>query len=172
MSTYARGKFLLQFYENVAPNPSGYGEGLTYIGSTNITTGANGQATFGLTLPVGIAPGKYLSATATDSANTTWEFGLDATLVAPPSCSISLAGAQTILVTNPVTHVVTTNNVPPTLTASWPTNPPGFVLQWATNLSPPAVWSAATNTVSTNGTAWSVTSVPGGLMSFYRLILR
>jgi titin len=172
MSTYADGKFLIQFYENVAPNPSGYGEGLTYIGSTNITTGANGQATFSLTFPVGVAPGNYLSATATDSANTTWEFGLDATLVASPSCSIILLGAQTILVTNPVTHAVTTNHVPPTMTASWPTNPPGFVLQWATNLTPPTLWSAATNRISTNGTAWSITSVPSGLMSFYRLILQ
>lgn len=172
MSTYAHGKFMIQFYENLAPDPTGYGEGLTYLGSTNITTGADGQVTFGLTLPVGVAPGKYLSATATDSANTTWEFGLDATLVAPPSCSIILSGGQTILVTNPVTHVVTTNNVPLTITASWPTNPPGFVLQWATNLTPPAVWSAATNTVSTNGTGWSITSVPSGLMSFYRLLFQ
>jgi len=56
MSTYAHGQFLIQFYENVAPNmstPPGYGEGLTYLGSTNITTGANGQATFCLTRPAG-----------------------------------------------------------------------------------------------------------------------
>src|SRR5208283_995908 len=28
LSTYANGKFLIQFYENVAPDPTGYGEGL------------------------------------------------------------------------------------------------------------------------------------------------
>jgi titin len=169
MNTYAHGQFLIQFYENTAPNPSGYGEGLACIGSTNITTGANGQATFGLTLPVGVAPGKYLSATATDSANTTWEFGLDATVVAPPSFSITLSGARTILATNAVTHVVTTNIVPPAITASWPANPPGFVLQCATNLTPPVLWSAATNTVATNGAALSITSVLTGWMTFYRL---
>ena len=84
MSTYAHGQFLIQFYENVSPNmstPPGYGEGLTYLGSTNITTGANGQTSFVLSLPVGVATGAYLSATATDSANTTWEFGLDATVI-------------------------------------------------------------------------------------------
>ena len=84
MSTYAHGQFLIQFYENVSPNlstPPGYGEGFDILGSTNITTGANGQASFVLSLPVGVAPGNYLSATATDSANTTWEFGADATVV-------------------------------------------------------------------------------------------
>jgi len=172
MSTYANGKFLVQIYENVAPNPSGYGEGLIYITSTNITTGANGQASFILSLPFGIPPGKYLSATATDSANTTWEFGLDATVVSPPSFSISQSGPQTILVTNPVTHVVTTNNVPPTITALWPTNPAGFVLLCATNLSLPVVWSHATNAVSTNGAVSSITVIPSGFMSFYRLLFQ
>jgi titin len=172
MSSYANGQFLIQFYENVAPNPSGYGEGLIYIGSTNITTGANGQATFVLALPLGIPPGRYLSATATDSANTTWGFGLDATVVAPPSLSISQSGAQTILVTNPVTHVVTTNTAPPMITASWPTNPAGFVLLCATNLTSPVAWSAATNTVSTNGANWSISVVPSGWMSFYRLLFQ
>jgi len=172
MSTYARGQFLIQFYENPVPDPSGYGEGLTYIGSTNITTGANGQAAFALALPVDVAPGAYLSATATDRANTTWEFGLDEAVAASPSLSISLSGAQTILVTNPVTHVVTTNSLPATVTASWPANPPGFVLQCATNLTPPAAWSAATNTVSTNGTVLSTTAIPIGLASFYRLLFQ
>jgi titin len=169
MSTYANGKFLVQIYENMAPNPSGYGEGLIYLGSTNITTGANGQASFILSFPFGIPPGKYLSATATDSANTTWEFGLDATVVSPPSFSLSQTGPQTILVTNPVTHVVTTNNVPPAITALWPTNPAGFVLLCATNLSLPVGWSNATNAISTNGAAASITVVPGGFISFYRL---
>jgi titin len=155
MSTYANGHFLIQFYENMAPNPSGYGEGLIYIGSTNITTGANGQASFVLTLPVGIPPGRYVSATATDSANTTWEFGLNATMAAAPSISI-----------------VTTKSVPPAITASWPTNPPGFVLLCATNLTPPVAWSVATNTISTNGADWTVTITPSGLMSFYRLLFQ
>ncbi len=65
--------FLLQFYDDAAPNPTGYGEGLTYLGSTNVTTSAAGLANFVLTLPVGVPAGSYLSATATDSTNTTWD---------------------------------------------------------------------------------------------------
>jgi titin len=172
MSSYANGRFLVQIYENMAPNPSGYGEGLIWLGSTNITTGDNGQASFVLILPLGISPGKYLSATATDSAGTTWEFGLDATVVSPPLFSISQTGPKTFLITNSVTHIVTTNHVPPKITASWPTTPAGYVLLCATNLSLPVAWSAATNAVSTNGTSFSITSIPGGLISFYRLLFQ
>jgi len=175
MNTSANSQFLVQIYENAAPNIStlpGYGEGLIYITSTNITTDASGQASFVIALPVGIPPGKYLSATATDSANTTWEFGLDTTVVPLPSFSIGQAGPQTILVTNMVTHVVTTNIVPPTITALWPTNSAGFVLQSATNLSPPVAWFAATNVPSTNGTNWNFSLVPGGTISFYRLLFQ
>ena len=169
MTNYASGPFLIQFYANVTPNPSGYGEGMTCLGSTNITGGA---AKFVLTLPASVPPGNYISATATDSANTTWEFGPDAVVVYPPPFSISQSGAQTILVTNPVTHVVTTNNLPPAITAMWPTNPAGFVLLSATNLSLPVAWSDATNTVSTNGATSDITLVPGGFMTFYRLLFQ
>jgi titin len=174
LSTYANGQFLIQFYENNVPNlstPPGYGEGLIYLGSTNITTGASGQTGFVLDLPFGIPPGKFISATVTDSANTTWEFCADLQVQSPPSINILQSAPQTILVTNPVTHVVTTNRVP-TITVSWPTNPPGFVLLCATNLNPPVDWSPATNTVSTNGADSIVTMLPEGLMSFYRLLFR
>jgi titin len=171
MKSYANGRFLIQFYENIAPNPSGYGEGLIYIGSTNITTGDNGQASFVLTLPSGNPQRNYLSATATDSANTTWEFCADVPVLSPASLSISQLTKQQILVTNPVTGIVTTNTVP-TIALSWLTNATGFVLESATNLNPPVVWSAATNAVSTNGADVSVTIIPSGLMSFYRLLFR
>jgi hypothetical protein len=174
MSTYPNGQFLVQIYENISPNLStlpGYGEGLIYITSTNITTGANGKANFVIILPYPTPPGKYFSATATDNANSTWEFGLDTTVASPPSISISQTNFRTIRVTNAMTGQVTTNIVP-TIKAFWPTTPPGFVLLSATNLTPPVAWAAATNTISTNGAAVSVTLVPSGLMSFYRLLFQ
>src|SRR5665213_300271 len=33
LNTYANGQFLIQFYENAAPDATGYGEGLTWVGS-------------------------------------------------------------------------------------------------------------------------------------------
>ena len=35
--------FTIQFFSNYSPDPSGYGQGVTYIGSTTATTNANGQ---------------------------------------------------------------------------------------------------------------------------------
>jgi hypothetical protein len=92
-------------------------------------------------------------------------------VLSPASLSISQLTKQQILVTNPVTGIVTTNTVP-TIALSWLTNATGFVLESATNLNPPVVWSAATNAVSTNGADVSVTIIPSGLMSFYRLLFR
>ncbi len=85
LTTSGAGQFLVQFYENIEPNKSGYGEGLTYIGATNVTTGADGHASFSLSLPVGVSPGRYLSATATDGAGTTWEFGPDYQVSSTPA---------------------------------------------------------------------------------------
>ncbi len=160
LSTYANGHFLIQFYENAAPNPSGYGEGLTYLGSTNITTGINGQASFALSLPVQVPPGKYVSATVTDNANTTWEFSADLQVLSPPSLSISQPGGG---------HGVTEP-----IFIAWPTNPAGFILQQTTNLDHPVIWSSTTNAVTVNGTNNSVTIIPTNppTMKVYRLLFQ
>jgi hypothetical protein len=172
LNTYANGHFLVQFYENLVPNASGYGEGLTYLTKTNLTTSGTGKAVFSLSLPMGIPSGRYISATATDSGQTTWEFARDFAVAPPPSFTIVQSGPAKILTTNSITHVVTTNYGPPTISALWPTNPAGFVVLRATNLSPKVVWSPATNTITTNGADTSITIAPNGFMSFYRLLFQ
>jgi titin len=154
LNSYATGQFLIQFYENRVPSPSGYGEGLSYVGSANITIGADGQANFTLTLPLAIPPGTFLSATATDSANTTWEFSADIQVLSSPSLTISQSTAGT---------------VPATISLTWPTSPAGFILQQTTNLTPPVLWSAATNTVIVSETTNCLIATPSGAEMFYRI---
>jgi hypothetical protein len=166
MTNYANGSFLIQFYANVAPNASGYGEGLTYLGSASITSGAS---SFALTLPVAVPPGSFISATATDSANTTWEFGPDLEVAAPPALGVFQSVPGVLVTSNSVTHNLTTNSVPMTLTATWPATPPGFGLYQTTNLSPPVTWSAATNSIAVQGATNSVTVAPSGTAAFYQL---
>jgi parallel beta-helix repeat protein len=64
----------IDFYANTTCDPTTYGEGETYIGSTNVLTDGVGVANFGpITFPV--VPGKELiTATATDSNGNTSEF--------------------------------------------------------------------------------------------------
>ena len=75
--------FLIQFFSNTAPDPSGYGEGQTLLGSQAVTTDVNGNATVSLTPPKGLSSNAWVSATATNEVTgDTSEFSLD--LVAQP----------------------------------------------------------------------------------------
>lgn len=65
--------FTIEFFANVAADPSGSGEGQTYLGSTTVTTGADCNAAFSFAFPDN--PGQpVITATATDPAGNTSEF--------------------------------------------------------------------------------------------------
>ncbi len=55
-------------FSNAAPDPSGYGEGQTYLGSFSFMTNSAGHADFSTTLPVTVQPGQYITTTATSFA--------------------------------------------------------------------------------------------------------
>ena len=66
--------FRLEFFSSNSCDPSGYGEGQTFLGSINVTTNADGNSSFRASLPISLLPGTFLTATATDSAGNTSEF--------------------------------------------------------------------------------------------------
>src|SRR5262249_26826592 len=78
--------FTLDFYANTLPDPSGYGEGQTWLGSTIVMTDGSGHASFTATVAGPTAGQQVLSATATDSDHNTSEFSQD-TIIAPSSLS-------------------------------------------------------------------------------------
>ena len=66
--------FQIDFYSNVACDPSGYGEGALFFDNTSVMTDANGNATINFA-SAGILPsGRVLTATATDPTGNTSEF--------------------------------------------------------------------------------------------------
>jgi hypothetical protein len=73
----------LDFYANPVADPSGYGQGQTYLGSTTVTTDASGNASFTASGLAALPPGwDYLSATATNLATgDTSEFSQDLDLL-------------------------------------------------------------------------------------------
>lgn len=81
----------LDFYSNQSPDPSGYGQGQTYLGSTVVTTDSAGHSSFTASLPVAITAGISLSATATDAAGNTSEFARDITVTAAPQSDLNIS---------------------------------------------------------------------------------
>jgi hypothetical protein len=63
--------FTLEFFGNTVCNPTGFGEGETFLGTQTVTTDASGTSQFTVTLNVGLDMGQFVAATATDpNANT------------------------------------------------------------------------------------------------------
>ena len=92
--------YTIQFFSNPAADPSGYGQGQTYLGSTTVTTDASGNASFTLTIDIAVPTGQVVSATATDPNGNTSEFSQDVTVTSGSSALLapggpSMAGLQT-----------------------------------------------------------------------------
>ncbi len=67
--------FRLEFFANTAADPSGNGEGQTFLGSQDVMTDGSGNVAFTAVLPLLPPSGQtVISATATDPANNTSEF--------------------------------------------------------------------------------------------------
>jgi hypothetical protein len=90
--------YALDFYASPSADPSGYGQGRTYVGSVEIMSDGGGAAGFGVTV-AGNWSGQFLAATATDAVNgDTSEFSADllATNGPPPpefAGSLALTGS-------------------------------------------------------------------------------
>jgi uncharacterized repeat protein (TIGR01451 family) len=109
--------FTIEFFANAAADPSGYGEGQTYIGSTTVTTGPDCNASFVVTFAD--TPGQpVITATATDPAGNTSEFS--GVLTNAADLSITKTDGQTSVVPgSQVTYTITaTNNGPSGVTGA------------------------------------------------------
>jgi hypothetical protein len=73
LNSVASSTYRLEFFANNSADPSGFGEGQSFIGTTNVTTDASGNASFNVNVP-GIAAGQRVTATATDPNGNTSEF--------------------------------------------------------------------------------------------------
>jgi ELWxxDGT repeat protein/autotransporter-associated beta strand protein len=73
LTAAAGATYTLDFFNSPAPNPSGFGEGQTLLGSTTVTTDDKGNAGFTVAFAAS-APGQFVSATATDASGNTSAF--------------------------------------------------------------------------------------------------
>jgi hypothetical protein len=73
LTAAANTAYTIEFFANVTADPSGFGEGQTFLKSITVTTDANGTANFTVNLS-GVLSGQFLTATATDPSKDTSEF--------------------------------------------------------------------------------------------------
>ena len=66
--------FVIQFFYSPDCDPSGYGEGRTFLGETQVTTNAGGFAGFDVTFPDTVPAGEFITATTLAPAFNTSEF--------------------------------------------------------------------------------------------------
>ncbi len=84
LNSNASRSYRIEFFANAAADSTGYGEGQTYLGYTNVTTDGSGNAAFAVNFTTSVAVGAAISATATDlTTNDTSEFAQCRTAAAP-----------------------------------------------------------------------------------------
>jgi hypothetical protein len=74
LNSTASTVFRIEFFASPDCDPSGNGEGKTFVGSTLVTTDTTCNATISFNAPVGDLGGQFITATATDPQNNTSEF--------------------------------------------------------------------------------------------------
>src|SRR5262249_14074124 len=73
LNSVANTNYRIEFFANDVIDPTGYGEGQTYLGFVNIMTDGNCNATFSKSFPQ-IGAKQRVTATATDPSGNTSEF--------------------------------------------------------------------------------------------------
>jgi len=74
LSSIPNMTFRLEFFANTLADPSGFGEGERYLGSTTVITDGTGNVSFDVSLAAPSSAGELITATATDPAGNTSEF--------------------------------------------------------------------------------------------------
>ncbi len=94
LNSTASTTFRIEFFSNVTADPSGNGEGQTFLGFATVTTNASCNGSFGPLVFAVPAGQSIFSATATDPADNTSEFSVAFAAAAPPSADLSVTKAD------------------------------------------------------------------------------
>jgi hypothetical protein len=141
--------YTLDFYANVTPDPSGYGQGQVYLGSQTVTvTDPSGNVTFTATGLAATSPGQWIIATATGPDGSTSEFSQDLQVPqASPTGTVLTSSANPSLFGQPVMFTVTVTT--PATGLGSPTGTVQFIVD-GSNFGDPVTLSGGTAAISTS----------------------
>lgn len=166
LNSKANASFTVQFFSNPVCDSSGNGEGQAFLGQTTVTTDANGNAVINAVLPVVVANGSFLTATATDPFGNTSEFS--------PCRALGSTPVRVVRIVCPSTPQNGTLTLPIELVSQGNENALGFSLNFdpavLTNPQVSLGSNAASATLSVNtiqaaqGHLGILLALPGGQM--------
>ncbi len=148
----------VEFFANAMADPTGNGQGQTFLGSAQVMTDASGNGTFSATVAAFPASETIIAATATDSNNDTSDFSKDyqpQANVSPTVTTLTVLPGTTITVGQTVT-------VQAVVTAPGETTPTGPVVFSVDGIAQPAVQlSALSGLVGGQLAGQATISLPG-----------
>ena len=160
LNSTANSYFRIEFFSGTAEESTGYGEGATYLGYTQVTTDGSGNASFTASLAASVTAGSYVSATATKSDATfstytdTSEFAQDVIAAAPAIMVTPLAvtplGAETRVNTTTTDVQAIQANVNQAVATDASGN---FVVTWSSNAQDGSGYGVYAQRFGADGTA-------------------
>jgi len=153
LASGANDTYVVQFFANASLDPSGHGEGESFLGETTVTTSNGCSASFYVRLPFGVPAGYFITATATDSSGNTSEFSPGIMVIPEPTLTITQPAEQMIRI-------------------AWPQDFSAYRLEQTASLNDPIQWTEVTGVpfIVTNGYVTASIGATNGLR-FYRLRL-
>jgi titin len=154
LNSTANIQFTIEFFSNTTCDPSGNGEGETFLGSTTVTTDGTGNVSFSVSFGTTVPAGQFITATATDPNNNTSEFSdcveveATATPTATPTPTPTPSATATATPTPTATATAT-----PTPTATATATPAVTATPTATATATATPTPTATATVTATATA-------------------
>jgi uncharacterized repeat protein (TIGR01451 family) len=90
----ANTTYNVDFFSNTSVDPSGFGQGRTFVGGTTVTTDNTGNGKFTANTTSAVALNNFVASTATDNSGNTSEFSNNGLNIAP-TAALTMTGAGT-----------------------------------------------------------------------------